>query len=498
MESFYQNESATIYFGDSLVVLADLADNSVDALVTDPPAGVSFMARDWDTFKGDIRQADEVADSEAKQFRRSKIRYGDSAGYGNKSPRSHFVAALTPIFQECLRVMKPGAHGLVWSLPRTSHWTAWALEEAGFEIRDRVAHLFGSGFPKSLNVERSIDTHLCELPGRHYWNEASTPKGDKALPDDHLCLSTDAGQEHSKEGTALKPACEDWWLVRKPLNGTVAANVLTYGTGALNIDDCRVDGANGDGHWSGDDGSDVNSRPGYEGGFTKGGKVSRPLRVVAPLRDDYDYDGQSLAGRVDGSLRTSKAVGETTVGRWPANVITDGSDEVLAAFPNAPGQLRALTGKETPKQGTDVYGDYGPRPACDPRDDFGSAARFFYTAKASKEDREEGLEDLAARQQDESRKEGNPGGDNPRNRGLKKRANHHPTVKPVALMRYLCRLITQPGGVVLDPFMGSGSTGKAAYLEGLRFIGIDKDRSYCEIAARRCELRQRSLFAINE
>lgn len=233
-------------------------------------------------------------------------------------------------------------------------------------------------------------------------------------------------------------------MARKPFAVTVAANVLEHGTGALNIDGCRVDGG------------------------------SRPAREVAPMREDYDYSGNELQGRVDGSLQSSKAVGETTLGRWPANLIHDGSDEVLAAFPQAKGQQGQVTGSEPSSKTNQVYGQFGGRPATSPRGDTGSAARFFYCAKASRRDRNEGCEAIPERAMHWSSGDANPGSF--QSAGTKKAANNnHPTVKPTDLMRYLCRLVTPAGGVVLDPYAGSGSTGKGAVLEGFKFIGIERD-----------------------
>jgi site-specific DNA-methyltransferase (adenine-specific) len=179
--------------------------------------------------------------------------------------------------------------------------------------------------------------------------------------------------------------------------------------------------------------------------------------------------------------------GSSPRGRWPANLIHDGSEEVMAGFPVAPGAQCGVGPQYGPKDVINAYGNWGPRSKTTPRPDSGSAARFFYCAKASKQDRNEGCENMPAAKQDPSLKEGNPGGDNPRNRGVHERANHHPTVKPTALMRYLCKLVTPTNGIILDPFMGSGSTGKAAILEGFNFIGIEKELDYVKIAQARIQ-----------
>ncbi|MBR1172786.1 site-specific DNA-methyltransferase [Bradyrhizobium sp. KB893862 SZCCT0404] len=332
---------ATLLLGKCEDRLRELPDNSVDAIVTDPPYGLEFMGKDWDApWKTDRRQVFDgtLTDVRANPFGRSKIRYGSGASYGAGSEHMRaFQAWATEIFAECLRVLKPGGYLLAFGGSRTYHRMACAVEDAGFEVRDQIMWVYGSGFPKSHNGD---------------WG-----------------------------GTALKPAHEPIVMARKPLVGTVEANWRQYRTGALNVDECRIGDADG---------------------------------------------------------------------RWPANLIHDGSDEVLASFPTAPDQQgRART--DGANQGNNTFGalkHVTKRP--EPRGDVGSAARFFYCAKASKKDRGED--------------------------------NIHPTVKPTDLMRYLCRLVTPPGGTVLDPFMGSGSTGKAAILEGLKFIGCELSQDYLKIA----------------
>lgn len=310
-----------LHHGDCLEVLKTLEDDSVDSVVTDPPYGfgdgkrAGFMGKQWDY---DVPSVD--------------------------------------IWQECFRVLKPGGHLLAFAGTRTQHRMAVNIEDAGFEIRDMIAWLYGSGFPKSHNLK----------------------------------------DEWEGWGTALKPALEPITVARKPFKGTVAANVLEHGTGAINIDGCRV----------GDD-----------------------------------------------------------TGRWPANLIHDGSDEVVGLFPQTasgvPGVRRKVhdTNAMAGRLGLtgEVEAGYG---------DSGNAARFFYCAKANKKDRDDG--------------------------------NTHPTVKPTDLMAYLCRLVTPPGGIVLDPFMGSGSTGKAAIREGFQFIGIEREEEYIAIARERVvepERQQLSLIA---
>jgi site-specific DNA-methyltransferase (adenine-specific) len=320
-------------------------------------------------------------------------------------------------WQEALRVAKPGAHLLAFGGTRTFHRLTVAIEDAGWQVRDVVCWLYATGFPKSHNG----------------------PWG----------------------GTALKPAWEPVIVARKPLSGTVADNVQQYGTGALNIDGCRV-------------GSDeVNTH-------------------VQPY--GYQRSGERWHGRAVETI--------PHVGRWPANVLHDGSDEVVAGFPHTTSGTGAIR-----KSALGMFGLGGDGKANTEYGDTGSAARFFYCAKASRTDREEGCDHLPARKGFEAveRKEGSAGLNSPRagagrtisnvrefggaqhTADVKLAKNFHPTVKPTDLMRYLCRLVTPPNGLVLDPFCGSGSTGKGAVLEGFRFVGIDLDPAHVAIAEARCQ-----------
>ena len=323
--------------GNCLQKMKTLPSNSVDSVVTDPPYGLAFMGKKWD-----------------------------------------YDVPSVEVWQECLRVLKPGGHLLAFAGTRTQHRMAVRIEDAGFEIRDMIAWVYGSGFPKSLDVSKAIDkaagaerevvgysagfgkgsTFSSEYQTAQGYRPAYTEKAGQPAP--ITAPATEAAKQWQGWGTALKPALEPITVARKPLTGTVAANVLEHGTGALNVDGCRV----------GDE-----------------------------------------------------------AGRFPANMIHDGSDEVVGLFPESNGQ--------------------------------GSAARFFYCAKTSKKDR---------------------GTD-----------NKHPTVKPTELMKYLCRLVTPPNGTVLDPFMGSGSTGKACMLEGFNFIGIELCKEYYVVARNRIAEAKESL-----
>jgi DNA modification methylase len=396
MTPYYQDEAAAIYLGDCLEVLRGFADNSVDAVVTDPPYGLSFMGKLWD-----------------------------------------YAVPRVEVWYEVLRVLKPGGHLLSFFGSRTYHRGVCEVEDAGFYIRDEIMWLYGSGFPKSLDVGKAIENHF-------------NTKGTKAaLHEEH------EGGSWEGWGTALKPAHEPIVVARKPLAGTVAGNVLAWGTGGINVDGCRVG-------WAGT--KDAAAAAAAAVGFREAQKKGCA---------SVSYGMQNTQGVPDYQV--------PNVGRWPANVIHDGSEEAVAGFPES-----SVTGSRSDSsRESDVEGT-GWLPSNHKSveyQDSGSAARFFYCAKASKADRDEGLEDLAvwSGAQRTGRKEGSAG-INAFAGAQGSARNHHPTVKPEALMRYLCRLITPPGGVVLDPFCGSGSTGKAAMLEGFRFIGIEQAPEFLPIA----------------
>jgi DNA modification methylase len=374
----------TLHLGDCREVMAAMDAESVDAIVSDPPYGLSFMGKGWD----------------------------------HGVPNEEF-------WLEALRVAKPGAHLVAFGGTRTYHRLACAIEDAGWEIRDCLMWVHGQGFPKSHDVSKAMDKAAGaerRVVGQKHVTNAAQGRGlghgnlvggkVEAGWIDVTAPATDLARRWEGWGTALKPAWEPIILARKPLVGTVAENVARYGTGALNVDGCRVDGET------------IKPR--------KGGFSDSPVYGSSP--------GGVFGGRD---------------GRWPANVVHDGSQMVLDLFPPV-------------------------------KDESKSAARFFYCAKASKRDRDAGLSDLpeATPGQRTERKEGSAGvtayagGRGPAR-------NVHPTVKPTDLMRWLVRLVAPPGGVVLDPFMGSGSTGKAAILEGARFVGIDITPEYLEIARRR-------------
>lgn len=430
--------TARIIHGDCLDVLRTLPDCSVDAVVTDPPYGLSFMGRKWD-----------------------------------------YDVPSVEVWAECLRVLKPGGHLLAFAGTRTQHRMAVRIEDAGFEIRDMIAWVYGSGFPKSLDVSKAIDARAGaerEVVGDkldrrgyhlhgHDGGEAFGHGIASSTPETRLRAAlitdpaTDAARQWQGWGTALKPALEPITVARKPLSGTVADNVLAHGTGALNVDGCRIQTAE-------DDLAAMAGRSGAGKGRTSFHAIGRESGTFVP----------------------------NSTGRWPANLIHDGSEEVLAGFPQAPGQQCAVGPQYGDRASVNAYGDFWPRPLFEPRADTGSAARFFYCAKASRVDREEGLDRFESRET--SLKYNGGAGFAGRtlvdgewvntDKGNRRRPrNHHPTVKPTDLMRYLCRLVTPPGGTVLDPFAGSGSTGKGAVLEGFSFVGIERESEYVDIARAR-------------
>lgn len=434
---------------DCLDVLKRLPADCLDSMVSDPPAGIGFMGKEWDSDKGG---------------------------------RVSWIAWLEGIMREALRVLKPGAHALVWAIPRTSHWTATALEQAGFEIRDVVTHHFGTGFPKSLNVSKAIDeaagaTREAQgkrkyIDGRDNHSDGSNDLGrmndDGWQGSDRIdtAPATDAAKQWNGWGTALKPASEHWILARKPLAGTVAANVQAHGTGALNIDACRI----------GTDETITNHSRSGDSAVSKG-----------------------IYG--DSAAQTTHQTAGQTLGRWPANLILSHSADCAQLESALGGCAQGCPVRELDGQSGNRPGSHDQAPASsgnslftgtgkydgNGRNDSGGASRFFYVSKPSTAEREEGLAHLPKKKGAEitDRAEGSVGIQNARagaGRTSAGRANHHPTVKSVTLMSYLVKLITPPGGIVLDPFTGSGGTGIAAVIGGWSFLGIEKDPEFTQIA----------------
>lgn len=387
----------------------------------------------------------------------------------DKGGRTQWVAWMTQVMKECLRVMKPGAHGLVWALPRTSHWTATALENAGFEVRDIITHLFGTGFPKSLDISKAIDkaagaerevigvnpNHCGESQMQNAYTKGLGQNGSITAP------ATPEAKQWQGWGTALKPASEHWILVRKPCSEkTVAANVIKHGTGGINIDASRIKLA------ANEDVEKLNARSGGKRGFSS----------------------QYVAGQNDGALPPGC---DLSKGRFPANLILDEEsaamldEQSLAGGMHSAGKARKGGAKQANDGGLFGVGNHegnGTRIG-----DSGGASRFFYCAKASKKDKNNGLEDCTTtHQMSEARpNSGDYTGKFPDHDHREKQGNFHPTVKSTELMTYLIKLITPPEGLVLDPFAGSGSTGVAAIREGFKFIGIEKEKEYFEILSKR-------------
>jgi DNA modification methylase len=398
----------TLHLGDCRAVMATLDDNSIDAIVCDPPYELGFMGKAWDN---------------------SGIAYD------------------VTVWQQCLRVLKPGGHLIAFGGSRTYHRLAVAIEDAGFEIRDQIQWIYGSGFPKSLDVSKAMDKQAGatrEVVRTPITPHTTAGKGSSNELDERPWLtkarelgyhehtgntpSTDLAKQWQGWGTALKPAHEPAVLARKPLCGTVANNFMTWGVGGLNIDGTRIETKDN----------------------LNGGSYSNTTR------DDDEYFNGKKPGGAGQFVQP--------IGRWPANVILD--EDAAKALDEQSG---------------------------------GNVSRFFYTAKASKAEREAGLDGM---EQKTISTKGNGlartcevcgantlNGCECENRTYSNplRANHHPTVKPLSLMRYLVRLVTPKGGKVLDPFMGSGSTGCASILEGFDFVGIDITPEYVAIAQKRID-----------
>ena len=385
MKPYYTDGHVTLYHGDCLDVLAQLPDASVDSVVTDPPYGLDFMGKHWDTGA---------------------------------------VAFDTAVWGHCLRVLKPGGHVLAFGGTRTWHRLACAVEDAGFEIRDSIAWLYGSGFPKSLDVSKAIDK--AAGAEREVVGAANTAKGAFSGPPDstgsHIwsgnLTSADAITDDAKRwqgwGTALKPAFEPIVVGRKPLSGTVAGNVLAHGVGALNIDGCRV-------------GTDE--------------RVNGGMSLLGVMHDD-DWK--------------PREVSSTVAGRWPSNVVID--PDTAEGIDRQSGA--SMSGAPRTERGKGGIWNEGNGIPCGPQyGDGGGASRFFptfrYQAKAPTDER-------------------------PTANGVA-----HPTVKPLDLMRWLVRLVTPPGGLVLEPFAGSGTTAEACIHEHIRCIAIERETDYLPLIVAR-------------
>lgn len=400
--------SVRVEHGDCLEVMARLASEGlqVDSVITDPPYHLTSIVKRFG--KNGSAPAKSGATGAYKRH---------STGFMGKEWDGGDIAFNPETWALAYDLLKPGGHLLAFGLPKTFGRLQVAIEDAGFEIRDTICWLFGSGFPKSHDVSKGID----RAAGMERETVADNPNHRSASGIEYEGIyaggntgaahitapATDAARQWQGWGTALKPAAEFIVMARKPLIGTVAANVQEHGTGAINVDGCRVD---------------TGSRP----------------HVVSDRRLEHNTYGPGLGG--------SQHIGATTQGRWPANVAHDGSEEVQEAFA-AFGEKNTGTfngNRNTPKT-RGIYGQFESANERGHAGDSGTAARFFYSAKATKADRLD---------------------------------SKHPTVKPVDLIAYLCRLVTPPGGLILDPFAGSGTTGMACIRESFECILIEREAEY--------------------
>lgn len=426
MKLFCDSEKYKIYNGSMLDMLEVIEQNSIDSIVCDPPYELGFMGEKW-----------------------------DSSG----------IAFQPKTWEKCLKVLKPGGYLLAFGGSRTFHRIAVAIEDAGFEIRDTIMWLYGSGFPKSMNIGLAIDKKNgveSKVVGIGKSGEAKThirtmktltQKGKEVFGGEYEIKK--ATNEWQGWGTALKPAYEPIIVARKPFKTTVAENIMKYGVGGINIDECRI---------------------GETGGVKK-------------INIEPNSGSKNSGFGCNGQLE------ELNDGRFPANVIHDGSEEVISGFPDT-NPAKSHDGDGLPLDTRNMGWGFKRMPSTI-EDVGGSASRYFYTAKASKKDRDEGLEALPEgllRRMRPDKDDNNPTGLNKEGRFAPVvRKNIHPTVKPTELMQYLVRLVSPKGATILDPFMGSGSTGKAVMFENrerdanYKFIGIDLEKEYCEIAEARID-----------
>ncbi len=540
-------DTNVIIQGDCIDEMKKLPENSIDAIITDPPYGIGFMGKEWDNFKPKeikklkklIYKTDYIKGVAVKRKKPEWVTRDSGARVAGTYDKTISGAKKFQDFckewsNEALRILKPGGHMLVSCSTRMYHRMTVGIEDAGFEIRDTIMWLYGSGFPKSLNIGKQIDKRKdwkkyeefseklkekreelkltkqqafikCNFKAKTFGGNSWFEHGRLPMKEDYKLLKeglnldstfdilfeeverefikqdknwgekgsvpltgykefevTKGNSEWEGWGTALKPAVEPIVVARKPLSEkNVALNVLKWGTGGINIDECRV-------------GTEDN---------LNGGAYSKGEHKWACEEHKWGHKRQ------EGNYVQPQ-------GRFPANIILD--EEAGKILDEQSGECNQGHWSKTTTKG---FGDFGGGSST--YEGVGvkdktkhGASRFFYCAKASKSERNFGCEEVEPKQQDESRKEGNPGGDNPRNRGLKERINNHPTVKPIKLMKYLVKLVSRKGAIILDPFLGSGTTAVACLKTGREFIGIEKEEEYIKIAEARIKpyLSQRTLL----
>lgn len=471
--------------GDCIEILKTLPDNSVDSIVTDPPYGIGFMNKEWDSPQKHKELIEREAKRSEERFKEGKspAKGGFSKGVqpglpiGGAKEGRWFQEWCELWAQECFRVLKPGGHMLSFSSPRTYHRMATAFEDSGFQIRDQIMWVFGSGFPKSHNIGKAIDKiqgNEREVVGDNPNHRKTSGLLELGFQDGKESSTITKGNgEWEGWGTALKPAHEPICMARKPLSEkSIAENVLKHGTGGINIDDCRI-------------GSEVRT---------------------TPIHSDDVKDDTTMFG-LHKTIQHHRE--ETTEGRFPANIMFDEEagkllDEQSGPTSQGHWSKTKTTGFGEFGNGSSTYEGVGPK---DKNKDKQGASRFFYCPKVSKKERNAGLDNMEDKtrpgQSDKGLYSSSPycidcgktvNGTNDHTNckeGLEYKQsttttkNHHPTVKPIKLMEYLITLVTPKGGVVLEPFMGSGSTGIAAKNLGMSFIGIEKEQEYFDIAKQR-------------
>lgn len=415
MTPYYTDDLVTLYHGDCLDVLRELPDASVDSVVTDPP---------YELTAGKKGGSGVASVNLSTPFGRSRVGTGNGGGFMGKGWDATGIAHDPVMWAECLRVLKPGGHLLAFGGTRTWHRLAVAIEDAGFEIRDSIAFMFGSGFPKSLDVSKAIDKdaeNTTGTPDAARWQGWGTALKPAHEPIVWARKPVSAATGAAVSGTAFEPIV----VARKPLAGTVAANVLAHGTGALNIDGCRIK--------------------------TEGEVLAVPQSD--PHKRGAGAGEYGISTRDTARMHAAQAASiarTNTMGRWPANVVLD--EHAAAEVDRQSGTSTSRIGKA---RGADAGDGWGMTATGAEYDDTGGASRFFYTTKAGSDER-------------------------PSVNGVA-----HPTVKPLSLMRWLVRLVTPPGGVCVDPFAGSGTTAEACVIEGFRCITVEREAEYLPLIVSR-------------